>query len=134
MTLKKIKNKGGRPKAELNKNQVIQVEALAAYLTCEQIADYFGISSTTFNEIKNRQPEVAVAYKKGRVGTTVDIASSLISKARDGDTTCQIFYLKTRAGWNEKQIIESKNTTPHLRELNIQPRKIEGRKKQQELL
>ena len=45
----KTKNKGGRPKTELSETQVVQVEALAAYLTCEQIADYLSISSTTIN-------------------------------------------------------------------------------------
>jgi DNA-binding CsgD family transcriptional regulator len=48
----KTKNKGGRPKTELSKTQVVQVEALAAYLTCEQIADYLSISSTTFKNLR----------------------------------------------------------------------------------
>lgn len=116
------KDLGGRPEIVLTDEQIIQVEALAAYLTCEEISKYFGISSTTFNEIKNRQTEVSVAYKKGTVKTTVDIASSLISKAREGDTPSQIFYLKTRAGWSEKQVVETKDVTSQSRSINLNGR------------
>jgi len=115
------KNLGGCPEKVLTDKQIIQVEALAAYLTCEQIADYFGISHVTFQAIRARQEPVSFAYKKGRVGTTVDIASSLISQARQGDTASQIFYLKTRAGWSEKQVIETKDitTSNNLPQINI---------------
>ena len=117
-----IKNKGGRPPVVLTDEQITQVESLAAYLTCEQIADYLGISHVTFIEIRERQPEVSLAYKKGKVKTTVDIAGSLISKARDGDTSSQIFYLKTQAGWSEKQLIETKDTTEQGRSINMKER------------
>jgi len=109
------KNKGGRPAVVLSNEQIAQVESLAAYLTCEQIADYFGISHITFQEIRARQEQVSFAYKKGKVKTIVDIAGSLISKARDGDTLSQIFYLKTQAGWSEKQVIETSNQTSQKR-------------------
>ena len=39
------KNKGGRPPVVLNKEQIKEVEELAAYLTIEQIADYFDIDA-----------------------------------------------------------------------------------------
>jgi hypothetical protein len=37
------------------------------------------------------------------------VAKSLIKKARDGDTIAAIFYLKTQAGWREKEP-EAENT------------------------
>jgi transposase len=37
---------------------------LPAYLSIEQIAEYFGISESTFYELKNR---VSFAYKKGLI-------------------------------------------------------------------
>jgi hypothetical protein len=40
-------------------------------------------------------------YKRGRSRAISDIAGSLISKAREGDTASMIFYLKTQAGWRE---------------------------------
>ena len=45
------KNKGGRPATVLNDDQLAQVEALASFLTLDQIADYFCIGRTTFHRI-----------------------------------------------------------------------------------
>ena len=90
-----------RPRKELTEEQIIQVEALASCLTMEQIADYFGMSQDTLSAICEREPEVLRRYKKGKSGVIYDIANSLITKARDGDTTSQIFFLKTQARWRE---------------------------------
>jgi len=49
-----------------------------------------------------REPDISARYKRGKVSAIIDIAQSLIQKARDGDTTSQIFFLKTQAGWREK--------------------------------
>jgi hypothetical protein len=48
-------------------------------------------------------------YKKGKSRAIADIAGSLISKARDGDTASAIFYLKTQAGWREVSRDEVEN-------------------------
>jgi len=77
------------------------MRALASVLTKSQIADYFGISETTLRAIEDRQPEVSEAYKRGRSEAVLDIASNLMSQARDGNTTAAIFFLKTKAGWRE---------------------------------
>ena len=53
-----------------------------------------------------RQPEIEERYKKGKAKAVGAIASSLIQKAREGDTTCMIFFLKTQAGWKETQRID----------------------------
>ena len=90
----------------LNDEELAQVEALAAYLTSEQIADYLGVARQTFYDIMKRQPDVSVRYKSGRAKSIGDVAKSLIQKALDGDTGAQAFYLKTQAGWREKQQIE----------------------------
>lgn len=100
------KNKGGRPAKVLTDEQVVQVEALAAFLTLEQVADYFGIGRTTFHSIMERQPEVSERYKKGRMKAVVSVGKSLIDQAREGNTTAIIFYLKTQGGWKETQITE----------------------------
>jgi len=106
------KNLGGRPEIELTQEQIVEVEAKAERLTCEQIADHLGISHVTFIEIRKRQPEVSLAYKRGRAKAIDEIASSLIANAKAGDTTSQMFFLKTQAGWRETQSIETKDTTP----------------------
>jgi len=82
------------------------VEALAAYLTQEQIADYFGMGKTTWYALLERDPEVSERYKRGKSKAVATIAQSLLQKARDGDNTAAIFYLKTQAGWSETQKLE----------------------------
>jgi hypothetical protein len=98
------KKKGGRPKIELTPKQIKEVEELSAYFTCEQIADYFGISHTAFQDIRARQPQVLLAYKKGRTKKILKYTKLLEDKAgganQDADATSIIFYLKTQAGWS----------------------------------
>lgn len=101
-----MKNKGGRPTKSLTPEQVAQVEALGAVLSIEQIADYFGISKTTFYAIMERQPEVSERYKKGKAKAIGSVAQGLLQQARDGNTTAAMFYLKTQAGWRETQQID----------------------------
>lgn len=98
----KVKNKGGRPRKVLTPEQVAEVETLAALLTQEQIADYFGISKPTFKEIMKEDSEVSFLYKRGRTKAVGSVAKSLLMQAREGNITAAIFYLKTQAGWREK--------------------------------
>ena len=101
---RQLKNKGGRPATVLNKEQIAEVEELAAYLTVEQIADYFYIDADTFLAIRKRQPEVFRLYKKGKVGKILRYTKKLDAIAmgddQKGDTTAIIFFLKTQAGWS----------------------------------
>jgi hypothetical protein len=111
----KMKNKGGRPKIIFTPDQVHQVEALAAYLSVEQIADYFGIAPNTFTEVRERQPEVLAAYKKGRANAIAVIAQKgIIQQAQEGNVAAACFYLKTQAGWREKDSsdLEKKPSPP----------------------
>ena len=104
--MKESKNKGGRPKNVLSQEQIKEVEALAQFLTVGQIADYLEIGETTFYEIQKRQIEVSEAYKKGKAKAINFVASKLMEKIRDGDTASTLFYLKTQAGWSEKQYLD----------------------------
>lgn len=95
-----------RPPMELTPAQKAEVETLAAVLTTEQISDYFGIGRRTFYAMMERDEEIAARYKKGKARAIGAIAQGLIAKARGGDTTSMIFYLKTQAGWRETQHLE----------------------------
>lgn len=86
--------------------QAAEVETLAAVLTAQQVADYFGIGRTTFFRLMERDPEIEKRYKRGKARAVGAIAQSLIQKARGGDTACMIFYLKTQAGWRETARLE----------------------------
>lgn len=100
-----------KPPKVLDDKQIEQLEALASFLTIQQIADYFMIAPRTFQRIIDRQPEAMARYKKGKSNAILSIANSLLTNARNGDTTAQIFYLKTQAGWSDK-LSSSDDTIP----------------------
>lgn len=100
----------GRPPITLTRDQVREVETLAALLSQDQIADYLGIARNTFRAICDRDPEVLDRYKRGKAKAIAHVANGLLQKARAGDTTSAIFYLKTQAGWREKAEIEHSGT------------------------
>lgn len=96
----------GRPERCLSDAQKAEVETLAAVLTAQQVADYFGIGRTTFFAMMERGPEIAERYKRGKAKVIGTIAQGLIAKARSGDTASMIFFLKTQAGWREVAPLE----------------------------
>jgi hypothetical protein len=100
----------GRPMIELSDDQIREVETLAAVLSTDDIADYFGVGRTTFYALMDRNPGISERYKRGRAKAKASISGGLIKKARAGDTTSQIFYLKTQCGWRETQHIDHSST------------------------
>ncbi len=88
-------------KIVLTDEQRAELKTLGAVLNQQQLADYFGFTKETLSQIFKRDQEALLMYKKGKSRAIADIAGSLISKARDGDTASAIFYLKTQAGWRE---------------------------------
>ena len=96
-----------KPRTELTDKQAAQVEALAAYLSKQQIADYLGVSRVTFDAILERDEVVSLHYKKGKAKAIANVAQGLVKKAIDGNMTAAIFYLKTQAGWKETQVVDN---------------------------
>lgn len=96
---------GRKPKG-LTPEQIGQVEGLASVLSMDQLADYFGIARSTFQEMCAREPEISGMYKRGRSKAVGAVAQGLLQRARDGDTASAIFYLKTQAGWRETSVTE----------------------------
>jgi AraC-like DNA-binding protein len=128
--MSKIKNKGGRPKTVLTNEQIKEVEEMSASMTIQQMADYFGMSEKTFHELKNRDFTVCTAYKKGKSSGIKEATSLLWQNMRARDNTAILFYLKTQAGWNEKQQLDvtTKDITP-LPPMNIAKQKQSYEKK-----
>lgn len=114
---------GGQPKKVLSDEEIIKIEGLASVLSLEQIADYFGIVKNTFYAIMDRQPQVYERYKMGKSKAIGSVGKGLLQKAINGDTASAIFYLKTQAGWREKQDInvdlQSSDGTMSPKVLNI---------------
>lgn len=93
-------------KKTLTHEEKIQVEALAAFLTKEQIGDYLGVCRQTMTALIKRDPDVQMRINRGRSKAISKVAQGLLQKALSGDTTCAIFYLKTQAGWRETNRME----------------------------
>lgn len=91
----------GRPLTTLTDAQRAEVETLSAVLTAEQIADFLGIGRTTFFAILNRDEDLSERYKRGKARAIGAVAQSLVTKARAGNVTAMIFFLKTQGGWRE---------------------------------
>lgn len=92
----------GRPILyELTEEQTAEVSGLAQVMSVEQIADYFEIPRRSFWNLLQRQPEVYAKIRKGKAKLIGHVAQKLVAKARDGDKTCMIFFLKTQARWRE---------------------------------
>jgi len=88
-------------KIEFTDKQREELKTLGAVLNQTQLADYFGFNKDTLQQIFKRDAEALRMYKKGRAKAIVDVAGSLLTKAREGDTASIIFYLKTQASWRE---------------------------------
>ena len=97
---------GGRPAKQLNEAEISELETLAAILSREQIAAYFGMTEKTLSAVSERQPEVFTAYRRGKAKAVVKVASALLRAVEDGDMRAIQFFLKTQAGWTEKRYLE----------------------------
>lgn len=97
-----------------------QLEALAAVLTQAQIADYFGIGRTTFYEMVKRDQKISEHYKKGRAKAIVNISGNLIQQAKSGNTSAAMFYLKTQAGWRERDDESTTTKTENIQKVQIE--------------
>lgn len=66
----------------------------------ETIAGVLGIDAKTLRKHYREELDLALAKANATIG------GSLFNKAKSGDTTAMMFWLKTRAGFSEKSEIE----------------------------
>lgn len=102
----------GRPKRlEVNEDTLKKVETLAAQgLTKEQIARTLGVCYDTLNERQKSYPEFLEAIKRGQAKGIATVTNSLFTKAKGGDNTSMIFYLKNRDPDNWEEVQKRQNT------------------------
>lgn len=96
---------GGR-KSKYDPTMIPTVEMWARDgLTEVEIALKLGIGHTAFNDWKRKIPEFANALKTNKEAADARVEKALYTKALDGDTTAQIFWLKNRqpAKWRDKR-------------------------------
>jgi hypothetical protein len=87
----------------LTDKQIAQIEALAQYLTLEQIADHLGICRKTLLNKRNEHPEIEASYRKGKARAIAFTSKSLMKNIAAGKEASIIFFLKTQAGWKENK-------------------------------
>ena len=97
--------------AVYTKRQLIdldKIEELASrLLNREQIAIMLGMSEGTFRIYERENKKITEAIVRGRAKSVGNVANKLYLGAMKGNTTAQIFILKTHGGneWKDKQDI-----------------------------
>lgn len=73
-------------------------------LTDLQIAKNIGVAMSTFCDWKNKHPEFSEALKRSKEVADYEVENALFKKAKMGDVTAQIFWLKNRKPkqWRDK--------------------------------
>lgn len=101
------------------KIDIEKIKALASRgLTKEQIALSLGFSSRTFLRRQQENKEIEQAYREGKAQGIGIIANALFEKAKKGDNTAMIFFLKCN-GWKENQETTINiNNTKDIKELS----------------
>ena len=77
-----------------------------------QIAHNMGIARSTLNLWKNLYTEVSDTLRKSKEIVDLEIVNALHSKAKAGDTTAMIFWLKNRLFKEWRDRIENTIVTP----------------------
>ena len=81
------------------KRQIVQQHATLG-TDQESIARIIGIDAKTLRLHYRDELDLATAKANATIG------GALFNKAKGGDTTAMIFWMKTRAGWSEKSLTE----------------------------
>ena len=92
-------------------------------LTDEQIADNIGISHRTFERWKKEHSQIRQAIKGGKEVANFVIENELYKKAKSGNVTAMIFYLKN----NYREKYTDDVTDPALRQAQIRKANAEAR-------
>lgn len=112
MAEENTKRKACRPKIEIDLKKV--EEYASQLLSNDQIAINLGVCRKTFYVRKAENPEIDEAIKRGRERGIAKITNKLVDSALKGNTTAQIFILKTHGGqeWKEKQEVNLSSDQP----------------------
>lgn len=84
--------------------------------TEEQIALVMGVAIRTLRDYKKRYPQFNEIITKGKLKADAVILKSLYEKARGGDVTAQIFWMKNRQPdkWRDRQPGDAKDNPVNL--------------------
>ena len=99
--------------------QIAQVEALANYLSIEQVAGYFNLSASDFLDLQKKDERVLRAYRKGKIRGVYKAAMLLWEQMEAGNVTALIFFLKTRGGWSERPFAETEDNAYKFKNIKL---------------
>lgn len=108
--------------------QIAQVEALANYLSIEQVAGYFNLSASDFLDLQKKDERVLRAYRKGKIRGVCKVALLLWEQMEAGNVTALIFFLKTRGGWSERPFAETKDNAHKFKNIKLICKEFETKK------
>lgn len=91
-------------------------------LTDEQIADNIGVTARTLENWKSKHVQILQAIKSGKEVANFVIENELYKKAKSGNVTAMIFYLKN----NYREKYTDDVTDPELRKAQIRKAKAEA--------
>ncbi|MEA0971188.1 hypothetical protein Megvenef_01161 [Candidatus Megaera venefica] len=108
--------------------QIAQVEALANYLSIEQVAGYFNLSASDFLDLQKKDERVLRAYRKGKIRGVCKVALLLWEQMEAGNVTALIFFLKTRGGWSERPFAETEDNAHKFKNIKLICKEFEAEK------
>jgi hypothetical protein len=92
------------PKVDLS-----EVEMMASVgMTTKQIADALKLPPTTFGKLVKNDPTVQEAIDRGTSRGIKMVTDSLFQNALKGNVAAQIFFLKNKGGWADRQELDQR--------------------------
>lgn len=101
--------RGPEPEWVITPEVIEKISEMAGIMTHQQMYHYFGVSKSTWYRRIAESPETLDIIKKGKPKKILKAANCLLDAMTRGGkeaVTAAIFYLKTQAGWSEKQKVE----------------------------
>lgn len=113
-----------------------QVEALSGIgLSQQQIADALGIDYKTLWRRKKRFEEFRRVLDHGKAKGILNVANALYEKAMvEKDTTAMIFFLKCRAGWQDRIAIDMEHHVGGVSDDELRGLLMSAKQRQRELI
>lgn len=102
----------GRKRIAINLRKVERLGGLG--LSERQICDALGISDETLRRRKIDSVDFVAALKRGKARACGNVANWLYEQCRQGNTTAQIWWEKTRSGFSDKVQISGDPDNPLL--------------------
>lgn len=92
------------PKVDLD-----EIEMMASVgMTTKQIADALHLAPSVFGKMQTNDPYITEAVERGKARGVKMVTDSLFQNAMKGNVAAQIFWLKNRGQWQDKQELDQR--------------------------